>query len=99
MKNAKLLLTDSGGIQKEAFWLKTPCITLHNNTEWTETIQLKANYLTGPHKHNILKATDIILKNEEQISRKLKQLHNPFGNGKASQKIINTIRKFLSNVN
>ncbi len=99
IKNAKLVLTDSGGIQKEAFWLKTPCITLRTNTEWTETIQLEANYLTGSNTNNIIKTINEILEHEEQISKKLQSLNNPFGNGKASEHIINTIRKLWSNTN
>ncbi|MEM3641865.1 MAG: UDP-N-acetylglucosamine 2-epimerase, partial [Candidatus Bathyarchaeia archaeon] len=92
----KLILTDSGGMQKEAFWLKTPCITLRENTEWTETVQQGANYLTETDVQKIIqKATDILEK-EEKITEQLKNLSNPFGDGKASQKIIEAIKSFQS---
>jgi len=94
IKNAKLILTDSGGMQKEAFWLKTPCITLRENTEWPETIQLGANNLTGANTQKIIQKVKEILKNEEQIIRKLQSLPNPFGDGRASQKIVETIKSF-----
>jgi len=99
IKNAKFILTDSGGMQKEAFWLSTPCITLRDNTEWIETIQLEANWLTGPNPQKIGKKVHEILEDEEQIRNKLQRLPNPFGDGKASQKIFNTIKKFLSKPN
>jgi len=95
IKEAKFLMTDSGGMQKEAFWLHTPCITLRKNTEWIETIQLGANFLTGVDKHKILEKAKEMLDNEEDIRERLKRLPNPFGDGEASRKIITIITKYL----
>lgn len=97
IKNAALVLTDSGGMQKEAFWLKTPCITLRENTEWPETVNLGVNHLVGADTEKIVERTNKILSEREKIAERFKKLPNPFGNGNASQKILNTIKNLQTN--
>lgn len=53
---ARMVLTDSGGLQKEAYWLKTPCVTLRNETEWVETVEVGWNVLVGADAAKILDA-------------------------------------------
>lgn len=56
LENAAKVITDSGGIQKEAYLLKIPCITIRDNTEWIETLLGGWNILTGVHSKNIIEA-------------------------------------------
>lgn len=80
-KNAKKILTDSGGVQKEAYFLKVPCITLREKTEWVETVEDGWNILVGANKKKIIKAI-------KEFKPKGKTYTYKFGNGKASKEII-----------
>jgi UDP-N-acetylglucosamine 2-epimerase len=53
---ARLILTDSGGLQKEAYWLGVPCVTVRDVTEWTETVDAGWNVLTGADRDRIVRA-------------------------------------------
>jgi UDP-N-acetylglucosamine 2-epimerase len=90
--NSKMLLTDSGGMQKEAYWLKTRCITLRDTTEWVETIRVGANTLVGADKDAILKKSNRILgaARDDNLFAE-----NFFGDGKAAKKIIQQIKKSI----
>lgn len=82
--HARAILTDSGGIQEEACILGVPCITLRNNTERPETLEVGANVLAGASPDRIMACT------ETMLAKKV-NWNNPFGDGKAAERIINTI--------
>ncbi|HEX7455996.1 MAG TPA: UDP-N-acetylglucosamine 2-epimerase, partial [Candidatus Nanoarchaeia archaeon] len=85
-KNAKKVLTDSGGVQKEAYMLNVPCITLRRETEWIETVKDGWNKLVGADKEQIIRAIKYFLPKRPQ--------HNYFGSGDASDKIIKILKNF-----
>lgn len=55
---ARIILTDSGGVQKESYWLQVPCITLRDETEWVETVESGWNRLVGTNPNHILRAVN-----------------------------------------
>lgn len=85
-QNARLILTDSGGIQEEACILKIPSITLRENTERPETIEIGASKLAGNNKPKIINYTKEMLEKKDSWD-------NPFGNGQAAKKIMEIINK------
>jgi UDP-N-acetylglucosamine 2-epimerase len=89
VKEAEMVLTDSGGIQKEAFWLNTPCVTLRDNTEWVETIEQGMNRLVGADTQSILDAVHQFENNTPE------KTENPYDFGGASKKIVETCLGYL----
>jgi len=87
MKKVNLIITDSGGLQKEAYWMEKPCITIRESTEWKETIEEKANFLmplSKPFTYN---------KIEKIMNSKFKVKKSLYGNGKAVKNICAILSK------
>lgn len=89
-KNAQLILTDSGGVQKEAFFFEKPCIILRSETEWTELVDCKAAIVADADETIIVNTFNYFTKNKPDTFPQL------FGDGKASQFICSEIIKHIS---
>ena len=84
-KEAGLILTDSGGVQEEACILGVPCVTLRDNTERPETVEVGANVIAGTEQEEILAKAVIMLD-------KNRDWKNPFGDGTAAVKILDILK-------
>jgi UDP-N-acetylglucosamine 2-epimerase len=86
--NASIILTDSGGVQKEAYWFGVPCVTLREHTEWVETVQAGWNILAGTDPHRIIAAL--------QKFRNLPPNHNStlYGDGHAAEHICRILTSY-----
>lgn len=87
LKNATVVLTDSGGMQKETYFFEKPCITLRDETEWVELVQCGANTLVGADYNRIL---DAVRKNKVSKNVFKEQL---YGDGNSGQKIIEILQQ------
>ena len=85
-QNARLILTDSGGMQKEAYWLGVPCVTLRNETEWIETVQAGWNVLAGSDPVGIIDAVN----NSQTPERRDPSL---FGDGRAAERCVEVLSR------
>lgn len=83
-KNASVVVTDSGGVQKEAFFFSVPCITTRDETEWTETVEAGWNVLVGSDERKLAAAFD------EIASRQPRVVH-PYGRGNAADLILDVV--------
>lgn len=85
--NARLILTDSGGVQEEACILGVPSVTLRNNTERPQTIEVGSSVIAGTNPSHILHSAEKMIASDRNWS-------NPFGDGKASERILKILNPF-----
>lgn len=87
-KQARFILTDSGGVQKEAYFFQVPCLTLREETEWVETVESGWNTLVGTQEEKILQGIHQLRAGSDRSW--------PYGRGKAVQKITQILRQQFS---
>ena len=89
LKKCAFVMTDSGGLQKEAFFFEKRCLVTRDETEWTELVELNYNLLVGANENKILESAN------EVISRKVEFIQKPYGDGNAAQKIVSHLEDSL----
>jgi UDP-N-acetylglucosamine 2-epimerase len=89
-ESARCVATDSGGVQKEAFLLGVPCVTMREDTEWVETVEYGWNVLTGSRTEAIIAGI--------QRPRPAPPARNPFGEGDAARRIAESLRTWSGNL-
>jgi len=87
LENCMLVMTDSGGLQKEAFFFNKPCITMRDETEWVELVEHGFNSLTGAGAENIYDAYKSITETDLEFNIDL------YGAGKAGERIVDFLKK------
>lgn len=86
-KNARLVMTDSGGVQKEAYFFSVPCVTMRTETEWVELVQNGFNFLAGTGTESILASVDRALAAIPDWGMQL------YGDGRSAQQIVSVLRE------
>ncbi len=95
LSKAKLVFTDSGGVQEEALTLAVPCITLRYNTERPETVWLGGNFLVGDDPVRIIETARYVLENRNEIVAKIRNSENPYGDGRAGERIAEILKRIV----
>lgn len=90
LKHCRLVATDSGGLQKEAYFFGKHCITLRDQTEWSELVQHGVNVVAGTHADNIVDAYHTLSKQHSDFTTDF------YGNGLAAKHITNDIVNYLN---
>ncbi|GAA4413084.1 UDP-N-acetylglucosamine 2-epimerase (non-hydrolyzing) [Quisquiliibacterium transsilvanicum] len=94
MKRARVILSDSGGVQEEAPALARPVLVLRDETERPEAVALGANLLVGTDTQRIVDATEALLSDTALYAR-MAGAGSPYGDGRASERILETVRRAL----
>ena len=87
LRNCSLVITDSGGLQKEAYFSGKFCVTLRDETEWVELVNEGANFISGAHTNTIITLVEDLMNKESDFSERL------YGNGEASAIIVEELAR------
>jgi UDP-N-acetylglucosamine 2-epimerase (non-hydrolysing) len=92
MNKSYFIITDSGGVQEEAPSLGKPVLVMRDTTERPEAVEAGTVKLVGTNKEMIIKEAQKLINNQEEYN-KMSKAHNPYGDGKACERIVEFMRK------
>ena len=91
LHHCDLVITDSGGLQKEAFFARKTCVTLRKSTEWLDTTRLKVNILLDPEEELMVKLPEVC-QNYKKTNKLFDSIsEQPYGDGRSAEKIVDKI--------
>jgi len=90
LDNCRLVITDSGGLQKEACFFKKPCVTLREETEWVELVAANCNMLAGSNSNTIINAVEKMISTPQTFF-----FQNLYGDGNAGKEIADAIWRYM----
>ena len=89
VRDAAVVVTDSGGLQREAYWLGTPCVTLRAETEWLETVECGANLLVPPTRVREMLVSTVV--EQYQVKQGTPWAAEAYGDGHAAERVADAI--------
>ena len=90
LKHCKFVISDSGGLQKEAFFFEKNCLVIRDETEWTELVELGYNFIVGANTDKITETANLVKCNSSEFMEKR------YGEGNAAELIANRLKQYLS---
>ena len=96
VRHAAVVLTDSGGLQKESLFLGTPCVTLRDETEWPETVAAGGNVLTGLDPASVIEAVGQAGGRRNTDAARDSRIEAAFGDGRAAERVVSEIARLLA---
>jgi UDP-N-acetylglucosamine 2-epimerase len=96
LSGASFVVTDSGGLQKEAFWSRVPCVTVREHSGWYDLVDFGVNILTGKRPKGVQDALRYVMENRSELKNRFKGLPNPYYRRDTAKRMVGLMKRYSS---